>query len=163
MVYGDPHSKSAAAGTFILNKHSKIKYDAYSLQNTEQVKRFCRENNLNLRINSCTLQKKENQMLYRRLTMGKLVKKTHERLTDEGLLETIFTYPRELHVSDIENLWSSGNSDRKFENHYNHPEKASISGLRNATRVVARLTFVPPMTLEEKRVLIKTVIETNST
>lgn len=163
LMPGDPYSKNAASGTFIFNKHSKIKYDAYSLQNTEKVKRFCKKNNLNLRINNCSLQKKENQMLHRRLVMGKLVKKTYERLTDEGLLQTVFTTPQKLNTLEVEALWQSKNGDRTFEHHFIHPEKASFYKCKKTAGTVVRLTFVPPMTLEKKRVLIKTEIENNST
>ena len=158
LMPGDPHTQNAAAGTFILNKHSKIQYDAYSLQNTEKIKRFCRDNKLNLLINNCSLQKKENQMLHRRLVIGKIVKKPYERLTDEGFLQTIILSPDKLTTVDIETLLKIRDGELSIGYHLIHPDDIAIAEDKNIDGTSALLTFVPPMSLEEHRVLIKTEI-----
>jgi len=80
-------------GTFLLNKSVEIQYDPRSLKNTFRIRQFCGENSLKIQINNCSLQKKENQMLQRRKTMGMLFRKKYERLTRDGLLETRLTVP----------------------------------------------------------------------
>ncbi|MBN2215676.1 MAG: radical SAM protein [Bacteroidales bacterium] len=86
----DPISKTAPKKRFVLNFDMKMQYHQYSLSNTERIKNYCIEKDLKIKINSCSLVKKEHQMSGRRKTMGALFKENHEKLTEEGFLETIY-------------------------------------------------------------------------
>jgi len=90
LVPGDPNTKSAPAGQFVMNQEMQMQYHRNSLENTERIKEFCQNNGIGLLVNNCSLMKKEHQMKGRRLTMGSILKKDHERLSVDGFLETIY-------------------------------------------------------------------------
>lgn len=90
LVPDDPNNHIATKGQFIMNYTVKLDYHLNSQTNTERITDFCEKKGFNLKINSCTLIKKEHQMLGRRITMGELFKNNHEKLTGDGLLETIY-------------------------------------------------------------------------
>lgn len=90
LVPKDPVSNTAPKGQFLMNHEMRMQYHEHSLANTGEIKSFCHDNKLNIRINNCSLKKKEHQMLGRRLTMGTLLKEDHEKLTADGFLETIY-------------------------------------------------------------------------
>lgn len=89
LVPGDPNSANAPQGRFIMNYEMNLEFHRQSLSNTEKIKKICGKNAYNIKVNNCSLSKKEHQMLGRRLIMGELLRKDHEKVTDEGFLETI--------------------------------------------------------------------------
>ena len=97
-------------------------------------------------------------MLHRRLVIGKIVKKPYERLTDEGFLQTIILSPDKLTTVDIETLLKIRDGELSIGYHLIHPDDIAIAEDKNIDGTSALLTFVPPMSLEEHRVLIKTEI-----
>jgi pyruvate formate-lyase activating enzyme-like uncharacterized protein len=90
LVPSDPLTKTAPKGQFLMNHEMRMLYHLESLTNTVRIKTFCDEQELNIKINNCSLRKKEHQMLGRRLTMGTLLKEDHEKMTKDGFLETVF-------------------------------------------------------------------------
>ncbi len=92
LVPCDPASKNAPKGSFLMNYEMEVEYHQQSLSNTCRIKKICRENAYKLKVNNCSLCKKESQMRGRRLTMGYLLKEGHEKLTDDGFLQTIYVY-----------------------------------------------------------------------
>jgi|WetSurSiteA1Bulk_404760.scaffolds.fasta_scaffold02128_2 uncharacterized protein len=119
LVAGDPNSKNAPAGRFLMNLSMPMDYHQKSLLNTEKISSFCAENDFNIKINNCSLMKKEHQMYGRRITMGTLFKEDHEKLTKDGFLETIFSPGR---ISDEvdENLSNYHRADRSYFIHPDH-------------------------------------------
>jgi len=154
LVPEDPHSKKTTADTFILNKETELKYDVYSLGNTEKIKKFCRKNKLKIQVNNCSLQKKENQMLHRRLTMGKIFKKKYEHLTQEGLLETYFVHPLKLTSTEIQNLLKPEEDFEQLEKYFGHPDTYRKKGLRNSRGTIAKFSLLPPLSVDSKRILL---------
>lgn len=102
-----------------MNLSMPMDYHQKSLLNTEKISSFCAENDFNIKINNCSLMKKEHQMYGRRITMGTLFKEDHEKLTKDGFLETIFSPGR---ISDEvdENLSNYHRADRSYFIHPDH-------------------------------------------
>jgi len=119
LVADDPNIKNAPAGRFIMNLDMRMNFHQNSLRNTEKIKSYSTENDFNIKINSCSLMKKEHQMFGRRLTMGAIFKEEHERLTDEGFLETIY-FPGKMPLNLAENLKSYHIVDRSSFVHPDH-------------------------------------------
>jgi uncharacterized protein len=74
-------------GEFLLNKISRLKYSLSSLNNTMRITDFCKENKLKIKINNCSLLKKEEQMRQRRLKMGTVFKNEKDILNKEGIIK----------------------------------------------------------------------------
>jgi len=143
----DPHTKTATANTFIMNKKMKMTYDVRSLDNTEKIKQYCQEQQLSIKVNNCSLVKKENQMLHRRLMLGSIFKQDHEHLSEEGFLQTYFVHKNRLTNSEIrQNL--------NHHSHFVHPDVFQ-ENLSENHRTVAKLTFLPPMSHDGQRVLLQ--------
>ena len=154
LVPGDPQSRTALADTFILNKETELKYDVLSLENTEKIKRFCRKNKLSIQINNCSLQKKENQMLHRRLVMGEIFRKDYEHLTPDGLLETFLVHPAKLAHSEIKDLLKPKQGFRQLERYLVHPDEYGKKGFRNSSGSVVKFFLLPPLSVDSQRVLL---------
>jgi len=122
LVPNDPNIKHAPKGQFLMNYEMRMQYHLHSLTNTENIKTFCKENNLKIRINNCSLRKKEHQMLGRRLTMGTLLKEDNEKLTEDGFLETVFV-PDKNDVNIMDSLKKYHLIDRSCLIHPDHAEK----------------------------------------
>jgi len=155
LVPDDPLLKTESSGTFIFNKHTKLKYHAYSLQNTEKIKRFCEQRGFKLKINKCSLQKKEYQMLKRRITLGTLLRKKHEQLTEEGLLETCLVYPESQPQPAIQDIINAEGDE--FDRYLVHPEQITAY-LHQPKLTITRLSFLPPLSINDKRVLLNSQV-----
>lgn len=139
LVPNDPNTAKSPGEEFIMNYEMKMQYHIGSLKNTERIKRFCRENNLSIKINSCTLMKKEHQMLGRRLSMGEILKKDHEKLTDDGFLETIY-----IHENGINNIHETLRNYYKInQTNLVHPDKYQKSG-----SLAFRLKILPALGID---------------
>jgi len=121
LVPNDPNTKLAPSAHFLMNFEMKLKYHLASLPNTEKIKSFCMENSLNIKVNNCSLQKKEYQMVGRRKTMGTLLKEDYEKLSEDGLLETVYI-PKANHINLLESLKNYHKIDRT---NFIHPDKYS--------------------------------------
>ncbi|MFQ5605716.1 MAG: radical SAM protein, partial [bacterium] len=151
----DPQKKHARVKTFVLNKEASLHYDADSLQNTEKIKRFCERQGLRILVNSCSLQKKEVQMWRRRLTMGRLFQKKYEVLTSDGLLESYFCYPQKLPEDALQDFLRRPLAE--LEPFLVHPQE--IQHPRpTKNRTSAKLTFLPPMTKDSHRKMLRVEI-----
>ncbi|OQX98756.1 MAG: hypothetical protein B6I20_10700 [Bacteroidetes bacterium 4572_117] len=95
LVPNDLNTQKAPKEQFVMNYDMKMQYHKNSLSNTERIKNDCEKNDFQIKINSCSLIKKEHQMLGRRKTMGALLKENHEKLTKDGFLETIYISEKE--------------------------------------------------------------------
>jgi hypothetical protein len=107
-----------------------------------------------MQVNNCSLQKKENQMLHRRLTMGKIFKKEYEHLTQEGLLETYFIHPLKLTSTEMQNLLKPEEGFEQLEKYFIHPDTYRKKGLRNSRGTIAKLSLLPPLSIDSKRILL---------
>lgn len=154
----NPYKNLSLTNTFTLNKVSEVTFDPLSSQNTERIKDFCQKNGLKIRINDCSLQKKENQLLQRRLMMGEIFKNSYEELSDEGLLETHFIYPKEISTNDLKELFRSEGYDQ-LRQFFIHPKEVKDNTAINST--TAKLSFLPPMSINDKRILLDIKLLTN--
>jgi pyruvate formate-lyase activating enzyme-like uncharacterized protein len=119
LVPGDPNTKKAPKSLFLMNFEMKIDFHLTSYANTEKIRDLCCINSWNIKVNNCSLNKKENQMLGRRLTMGAILKEDHEKLTDDGFLETVY-FPGK----DVENIQESLNNYHLINRSYFiHPDQ----------------------------------------
>ena len=121
----------------------QLEYDEKSKQNTKNIINFCMQNKLYIAINSCSIDQKEKQMLYRRLCWAKRTCQLWEKVTETGLLETYCRkdYIQKLHSDNF-------NLDNNDNNIFMHPDNWTKQS--NFQRVL----FMPPMDIEGKRILI---------
>ena len=150
----DPSYKTKNKNTFLFNKEASLVYHTQSLKNTEKIKQYCSANNLSIKVNNCSLYKKEVQMLYRRLMMGKIFKKQYDLLSQDGMLEHYFTFPNKLTVDEIKKLFQK-NTQTGIEKHFVHPNE--ITNIRDM-HTIARLSFLPPLRINENRKLLNVEI-----
>ena len=101
-------------------------------------------------------------MLQRRLRMGHLVKKEYECLTPDGLLETCFIFPQKLSREAVKNLCQSDSSLQLIEKYLFPPEVLKSRETRILDGTVARLSFIPPLSMDEKRILFQSEIVRNT-
>lgn len=154
LVPEDPYTDQAVSDAFLLNHEMQVKYDVHSLANTEKIAQFCRQNGLGMSINNCSLQQKEHQMKLRRLTMGEILKKGHERLTDEGFLEVILRRPEnaQLNLKPLEDGKTDGLSEYLL-----YPDGDRSNKSREVKNIM-RLLYLPPLGIDEKRILYRSEI-----
>lgn len=147
----DGDSRSAAhTSTFMMNKESVVRYDVRSLANTERVVDYCREQKLRMVVNHCTLQQKENQMRQRRLVMGRMLKQRYDKVTEDGILETFLIYPTRLTRAEVLNLLSRNSLGCDY---FEHPDSVDSGLAARHPGTIAKLQFVPPMSINEERKL----------
>lgn len=151
---GDPRTRTTKTEPFLLNKRTELKYDVFSLRNTERIKKFCDSKKLRIQVNNCSLQKKENQMLHRRLTMGKIFKKEYEHLTADGLLETYLIYPKNLEESQIKNFLDFGDDFEQLEKYFIHPGLYGKKTFENSKGTIAKFLLLPPLSVDSKREIL---------
>jgi pyruvate formate-lyase activating enzyme-like uncharacterized protein len=149
----DPLFEQVTKGRFILNHISELSYDLRSLSNTEDIIRFCQQNSLNIKVNNCSLQKKDDQMRYRRLVMGNLLKRGYEFLNEDGLMETYLNYPGTISIAEFEEIIKGDSSLSHLERHMIHPHQIKERDV-NKKHSLFKLTFLPPLSIDAPRVLI---------
>ena len=147
IVTQDPRT-IAASGTFLMNKESEIHYDVNSLLNSERIMSYCRNSKLRLLINSCSLDQKEMQMLRRRLVMGQMLKKHYDKVTDDGILETLFVYPHKLSYPEAQHLLSTNSAGSDY---FVHPDNIDRDFIEHHNGTIAKIHFIPPMSIHDDR------------
>jgi len=155
LVPEDPYTQIAVTDTFILNKKTELKYDVFSLENTKKIKRFCRKNKLKIQVNNCSLQKKENQILHRRLAMGRIFKREYEHLTQDGLLETYLVHPLKMASYEIQSLLKHKEYFEQLEKYFVNPEVYKKRGFKESKGTIAKFSLLPPLDVDSKRVLLE--------
>jgi uncharacterized protein len=144
------------SAAFRLNHEVDINYHSKSQFNTEQIIKFCQERNLKIKINNCSLLKKEHQMKMRRLSMGRIVMNNFEKLTDEGFLVCYACIPGTIEEKDLNNYFDD--KSQEFLNNLLIKESDAGSYLGTGKQTLVKLTFLPPLELSGKRKLISTEI-----
>ncbi len=147
----DPVSTHARKEIFLLNKQSKIPFDLDSASNTRKIMAFCRDHDLGMKINDCSLKVKEKQMLQRRLKMGQIVRKDFEELTPDGLLETYYVSSMKENIEELENSLKKGKDLSSLWEYCHHENEINRLDLNRKT--VFRLQFLPPMFISDRRIL----------
>ena len=153
MLYeGDPAAGRAEKTDALLNLRTRVTIDANSRANTARIREFCKRTGLSIRVNDCSIEKKNHQMLKRRMTMGGLYRRPYEQLTPDGLLLTVIDYPSRLKIEELRDLIDGERYLGRMEPYFIHPEasRGTESGYRH-TR--ARLFFLPPLEQAGVRVL----------
>lgn len=136
---------------FLLNGYVDVSYDATSLKNTQKVKQFCARNSFKIKVNSCTLKKKENQMRLRRRAMCSLFRQEYEQITPDGLLQT--SMPAQAHLSAGQSAERIASDVSSFERHFVHPDE--IQSKFKSALPILDLFFIPPMSFNGERVLLR--------
>ncbi|MCX6143211.1 MAG: hypothetical protein NTZ35_08325 [Ignavibacteriales bacterium] len=149
LVSQDP-GQIAASGTFVMNKETEIHFDVDSLLNSKRIINYCRNRKLRLLINNCSLDRKEMQMLQRRLVMGQMLKERYDKVTVDGMLETVFVYPAKLSYSEAHDLLSANNVGGDY---FVHPDTIDHDFVEQHRGTVAKIHFVPPMGIHDERKL----------
>lgn len=148
ILVGADATVTAEGATFLLNKESAVRYDPRSLSNSERIAAYCRDHGFRLVVNSCTMEKKELQMQQRRLVMGQMLHQSSDKLTDEGMLETVFVSPQKLTYTEVHSLLSAGNVGNDC---FVHPDAIDRTFIDNHGGTVATVHYVPPMSIDERR------------
>lgn len=154
IVPSDQNKGTVKTGTFTLNKQAKIDFDTQSLSNTEKIKQFCRKNSFNLKINNCSLEKKDNQMFHRRLVMGNLYKKKYEKLTSDGLLKTYLLHPSLISTENLYRIINKEDNISSLEKYFTHPDlfNKNIKTI-TSNKTIAELYFLPALSIDDKKAL----------
>jgi uncharacterized protein len=136
-------------GDFMLNRITPIKYSRLSQNNTRDIIEFCCKNQLEIKVNNCSLEKKEEQLRQRRLKMGAIVKAGNDIMNEDGIIiRNIAVQGR--HNFETINDQIAGTGYNEFikkmcgENHLNSGEVTSI-----------QLELLPPLGLEDDFRLLK--------
>lgn len=149
VVNGDPGTL-AGSGTFLMNKEAEIRYDLNSMPNSERIMSYCRNNGLRFIINNCSLDQKEMQMLQRRLVMGQMLKQHYDKIMNDGILETLFVYPQKVTYSEAQHLLSLNGVG---SNYFVHPDDVDRNFIEHHSGTIAKVHFIPPMSVHEDRKL----------
>jgi pyruvate formate-lyase activating enzyme-like uncharacterized protein len=123
-----------------------VSFNADSKGNTEKLIAFCQQSKMNLKINSCTVAQKEQQMLHRRRAWASRVCQPWEQITESGLLATC---ARTVDLDRISERAKQSAELLSEELDLQHPE--SCKGLPEYQTIY----FLPPMDVESKRVIIE--------
>jgi len=157
LLPSDSNNHTAKAEQFVLNGNIRQKYDALSKENTERIIAFCGQNRLNIHVNDCSMQKKEYQMIQRRKAMSAMLAEDHERITLDGYLETYFMSPTIIPTSKLQELFNAKKLSGQMRRYLVHPESKKSGNFDNA-KICFKLTFIPPMAVNEKRILYRSEI-----
>lgn len=148
------HRAYDSGGECLLSSGMQVRYDRNSLQNTERIRQFCQEQSLRILLNNCSLQKKQNQMLQRRLMMGSILKHEYEEVNDEGLLETYLLHPKKIRLSDIREWCRLQNSFLSLQRYLFHPDVVNPR-MKEKAGTCVKLWFAPPLSLDDKRTFLR--------
>jgi hypothetical protein len=143
-----------AGGECLLSSQMKVRFDRDSLKNTERIKQFCKKHSLRIRLNNCSLRKKQNQLLQRRLMMGSILKYEYEEVNAEGLLETYFLYPKKMNSQEIYHLCQSQTSYRDLRKYLFHPDVVNLR-MKEKAGTYAKLWFTAPLSIDDRRTLLR--------
>lgn len=147
----DPYAPHAVAGTFLLNKLDRIKYDAYSRANTDRIIEYSTRCSSNLVINHCSLQQKEHQLLQRRRAMGLLFQQPFEQLNDEGLYETFLQTSEYDSSESLKAHLSLPDTLAFYLDRFIHPLEMVN---QDPAKMYWRIRSLPPLALGEPRRLV---------
>jgi hypothetical protein len=140
----DPLVETAHKETCSFNLIGQLEYDKRSIENTEKVIAYCRQNKLPIVVNNCSIKQKEKQMLHRRLCWARRVCQPWEKVSEDGLLVTCC---RKDLIDEL--LLQKLNSIESNDNIFMHPDKCKQ---RDNFKVVR---FMPPMEINGQRILLK--------
>jgi uncharacterized protein len=100
----DLDSSQLQAETFILNKVNPIKYSHSSIRNTKNIINLAKTKEYHFRINNCSMEQKELQMMQRRLKMGKLFSDPeYDMVLPDGTICNYYSIPGDLFKSEMLN------------------------------------------------------------
>lgn len=150
----DPNIHCEQIDSFELNKNINLMYSQKSIENTLRISEFCRLNKLKLKINNCSLIKKENQMRNRRIEMGNLLKNENEDLSEDGLLSSCYVYPGNVTLIELERILAGKNDFISIEK-FRYPNGANIFKKKENGSTVFKLTYLPPMEINQSRKLLE--------
>jgi uncharacterized protein len=147
---GEETRPAARAVRALLNFTEPVTIDAWSRPNTERIRRFCADRRLRIGVHSCDRDVKENQFLKRRLRMGLWSRRRHERLTADGLLETVVLTDPSLRPRTLRDRLMAGGSGLGEYLRSVHPSTAARRAA-DSGRAAWRVLFLPPMEAAGRR------------
>ena len=130
------------------NYSGELLCDRKSIDNSSRIKRFCDEADLKISVNSCTVSRKNLQMLQRRLLWASRTKKAWELVTRSGLLAT------SVRTADLEKFASSHTLSAKLL--YLQCECFNPLELIAGRDGYQTVFFLPPMETGAERVFVGT-------
>jgi pyruvate formate-lyase activating enzyme-like uncharacterized protein len=144
-------------GRFILNKVIQIEYMPSSRQNTQNIAEFCDNEMFTFKINHCSLEKKEIQMLNRRLVTGQVFSdKSYDFFSKEGLLYNFFCIPEnDFNEKKIEKQVPIG-SVVKFARYKMNKEMVCNEYCNN--KMIVADCYLPQMEYNQDKIFLKTML-----
>jgi pyruvate formate-lyase activating enzyme-like uncharacterized protein len=149
----DFNEKKEPLETFTLNKILKLKYTKSSCLNTYNIIKYIDRKGYNIKVNHCSMQQKEIQMLNRRLKFGKIfINPEYDLMLDDGITCNYFSIPQpefsNISTKDIFRFISNSLLDKYLIK----VNKVNSMKPENFIRLEAR--FIPKIEINEKKILL---------
>jgi uncharacterized protein len=136
-----------------LDNFLKVRIASSSKQNTHNVLRFCEENNLSFHINHCSIEKKKNQMVQRRIRIGSLfINPDYDFITEQGVFYTFFRFPAEPFNLSVLSRFSDYrfcSSNQKKRIRKDEIQEAILSGDK-----IVSVCFQPPTEYDQRSLFL---------
>jgi pyruvate formate-lyase activating enzyme-like uncharacterized protein len=130
-------------GDFLLNKVSRLKFSLSSLSNTKKITNFCKEHKLRIKLNNCSLLKKEEQIRQRRLRMGNIFKNDSDFLNDDGIIVRNINMKGNYTEEEISSMIIQNGLEGIMKNSEFLPD------LLGGDSTTVELDLLPPLTIDE--------------
>jgi len=138
---------------FLLNKTNQLKYTVSSVENTFKIIEYSKQKGYTFKINHCSMQQKEEQMLQRRLKMGAIFNNPEYDIEmEDGTFCNYYEYRSDFPIDKIEQYG--------FEKHFllNSintiiPIKRLPEQLLKGNKIV-RATFIPPLEIYQDKIFL---------
>ena len=155
-IIGDKDDKANNEKTvdFILNKVIKLKYALSSVKNTENIIDLSAKKNYNFQINHCSMQRKEEQMLQRRLKTGGIFSNTdYDIMMKDGTISNFYYFPNTNYDTNLMNNLADHNFRTTCIDYL--IKKNNIKDFQNSNKKLIRISYIPQMELNQEKILLK--------
>ena len=154
LVETDSNSSNEASKSFLLNKVSHLNYAPSSIRNTEKIIALTKKNNYHFHINHCSMQQKEIQMLNRRLKMGNIFNDpVYDTMMKDGTVCNFYCFPKDFHENNLEDKLLDPDFCSSCRPYL--ITKKSIKDSLYADNKLIRISYVPQMELNRKKILLE--------
>ncbi len=157
---GDMAGVSEHTEVFVLNKSIPLKYAPSSHQNTNMIVNLSSLNKYAFHINHCSMERKENQMLQRRLKVGAILSDPdHDFIGKDGLLYNFYNVPREIYLNNQCNNILSRNPIQCFSSYL--VQKNKINDTIRSENIIIMVRYVPKIEINQERIFLNMKIISN--
>jgi len=147
-------AKNEKTEDFVLNKIINLKYSLSSIKNTQDIITLAAKNNYNFQINHCSMQRKDEQMLQRRLKTGQIFSNSdYDIFMKDGTICNYYYFPNKIYENEFMNNLSNPNfcaSSKKYLIHKNKLKK-----FIDSNKKLIKITYIPQMELNQDKILLK--------